>query len=284
MFVFRPVQQARYTLSAAIQQIAPGDHHAKTGRAYILLRPGINHSEAADVYRARQNSTGHVGHERHASRIGHEMKLHATDGFVGRVMQVFGLRRQAPLAGRRDRLEAVIGSACCNVHIAKALCLLDCLSRPGAGIKVIDPCAGLGHVERHHGELQARAPLGEQDAVRVGNAQQLPQVGFGFFRHRNKFLASVADLHDGHAGLLPVQELFPDSRKDGLRQHCRTGAEIIRPRHCMPPSTVSPVVVRLFFFVVNGFDPCEAHQAFVLINPNQPDTLGIPSHHRNIVD
>jgi len=82
-------------------------------------------------------------------------------------------------------------------------------------------------VHRDHAELEQRPALQEQDAVVVGNEEQLAEVGLGRVNDCLKGLRAVADLKDRNARARQGQQIAPGLFKNGQGQNSRSRREII---------------------------------------------------------
>ncbi len=188
------------------EEIVAHDDDREARRPHVLLRPGVDHSEARDVDRSRKDRRGEISDQRHA-RLGHPVELDPADGLVGRVVQVGRAGRQLPLRLRRYREVSAVGGIRGDVHRAVLLCLGHGLLRPGAGVHVVGRRLAHRQVEGHSRELRCRSALQEQHLVVRRDGEQLAQIGLGLLRDAEERLAAMADLHHGRTDAVPVEQL-----------------------------------------------------------------------------
>src|SRR5690606_24531836 len=91
----------------------------------VLLRAGIDETEARHVHRSRQDVRGHVGYQRHAAGLGNLVELQAVDGLVRGVVYVRGIAVEPPFAGRRQAGEAVVAGVHREIHLAETARVID---------------------------------------------------------------------------------------------------------------------------------------------------------------
>jgi len=113
-----------------------------------------------------------------------------------------------------------------HTGLAVLLGLLECLVAPRAGDDVIHGVVRGAEVERHGGELGGGAALEEQDGITRRDFQEGVEISLGFFDDGHEILATVAHLHDAHAGSLPEVELGLGAAKYVLGQGGVTGGEV----------------------------------------------------------
>ena len=105
-----------------------------------------------------------------------------------------------------------------------------------SGIDVIDRLRRARQVHRHQGKLRRGAALHEQYFVVCRNRHQLAQIRLGRGRELHESGAAVADLHDGHAAVPPIQQLIARLLQDlgrqnrGSRREIETRIEIFKCR------------------------------------------------------
>ncbi len=123
------------------QQIAANDDQCQPGGADVLLRAAIDAGVARHLHRTRQQVRGHIGHQRHAAAVGHEVKLHPVDGFVGADVQILRVGADAPggVVGNAAVALIVVGARA-QVHIAVFARFLLAFLRPASGHHIV----GLG--------------------------------------------------------------------------------------------------------------------------------------------
>ena len=224
----RIVQDRRQRRRAAREQVVAHDHHHQAGGADVLLRAGVDDPVLRDVDRAREDVRRHVGHDRHAGRVGQVVHLDAADRLVRRDVDVGSLRVPRIPVGQAQELRRFARAG--DAHRAGRLRFLRGLLAPGARDDVVGTAAG-GEVHRDLREMQRRAALQEQDLVVVGDGHQRAQVALGFLGERDEVLAAMADLHHGSACAAPLEHLVARLREHGFRQCRRTRAEVVAAGH-----------------------------------------------------
>ena len=135
------------------------------------------------------------------------MELDAVDGFVRRVVDVGGIGIELPRRARRDRAEFAFRAARGDAHLRQRFRLLRRLLAPMSSDDVIDVLVAAREIHRNLRKMLRRTALQEQHFVVGRDGHQGTQIAFGFLRHGNEILATMADFHDAGAGLSPFQHL-----------------------------------------------------------------------------
>ena len=97
-------------------------------------------------------------------------------------------------------------------------------------------------IHRHGGELSRGAALQKEDAVVLGNREQLAEQALGLLGRRHEGLAAVADLEHRHARALPVGQLLADLAQDLHGQRGRPRGEI---EYAHDPSQWQSIVIEV---------------------------------------
>ena len=82
-------------------------------------------------------------------------------------------------------------------------------------------------VQRDHGELLAGAALAEQDFIVIAEPHQLFDIRFSLLVYSIILLGTMADLEDGHAAVIEVQELSLCFFQDFQGQGSRTRVKVV---------------------------------------------------------
>ena len=101
--------------------------------------------------------------------------------------------------------------------------------RTGVGIRRRHPF--FQKVAGHAAELQAATAAHKEDAVIVRQIQQIFYILFGFFQHFFKCGAAMADLQDGHPGIVKIQQFRLYFFQNFQRQGRRARVKIEYPAH-----------------------------------------------------
>ena len=225
------IEHGRRALQGLADEILADDDDRQTRRADVLLRPGVDETEARDVDGPGEDGGGHVRHQGHLTRVRDIGKLHPLDSLVGGVVDIGRRLAQQQVGLRRHAGEFAFVPALRDGDRAITLGLLDGLLRPGTGLDIIRVLGTPQQVHRHHGELTGGTALEEQHLIVLGDGQQGAQIGLGLGGDGHVLLAAVAHLRHTHAGAMPVQHLLPGLVENALRQHGRAGAEVIGSCH-----------------------------------------------------
>ena len=101
------------------------------------------------------------------------------------------------------------------------------LARKAAREHVVADLAIHSEIQRHHIELHACAALDEQYLIVIAEPHELLDVGLGLIVHCVISLGAVADLRDGHARVVEIQQFCLGFLEYLQRQHGRAWIEII---------------------------------------------------------
>jgi hypothetical protein len=183
-------------------------------------RSGVDQSKLGDVEWTGQNIGRHIGNQGFVFR--ELLPLRAGDCFVGGNVQVGRTFGQVQFVNGgnagRDFFAAVSG----NIDVAEQFTFLDGFGSPCTGIGIVGRLAFAEQVHRDEGKLGGCPSGHEQHAVAFRNVEKFFDIGDGFVVHSGIFLAAVAHFHDGHAGVLVVDQFRLCLFEDLLRQRRRT--------------------------------------------------------------
>ena len=223
-------EDVRRLLIDTLGQIPADDDHRDAGRAEVFLRARVNQTELRDVDRAGENVGGHVRHQRGGGR-GEAFPLRAGDGLGGGEVHVGRAGRDVERVEFGQAGGDVLFRVSDHVNPANELGLLGGLGGPGARVDIVGDLAGAQQVHGHQGELRRRAAGHEKHGIIFGELQEFSNVFDSFVVDRFVFLATVAHLHEGHAGALKLHQLGLRLLQNFQRQYGRARAEIIYSRH-----------------------------------------------------
>ena len=225
------VEHGRGDVAGVTHEILTDDDHGQTGGRHVLLRTGIQHTEAADVDRLGQDAGRHVRDQRNIARLRQFMINRAVDGVVHADVEIVRIGGEGGRIQLRDVRERLVLGAGHLVCVTVTSGLFERLGRPLTGDDKIRFSAPVHQVERHHGELRGRTALQEQNFVVVRDVHDLAQQRLTFLDDRIVDLGTVRHLHDRLSAAFVIQHFVSGDFQHAFRQHGRTGGEVVYSSH-----------------------------------------------------
>ena len=121
-------------------------------------------------------------------------------------MEVCGVFGEGALFDGGDAGGDLFGAVGDDINVSDELGFFDGFGGPGAGVGIVSGLAVTEEVHGGEGELSGGAAGHEEDAVAFGDIEEFFDVGDGFVVYGGVFFSAVAHFHDGHAGVLVVDE------------------------------------------------------------------------------
>jgi len=191
---------------ALFQHGLPGNHQCHARRAQVLLDTGVNEAEPGEIQRPGKHIRGHIRDEGHTAGFRDVVVLSAVDGVVIADMQIGCVVAELDLLLGRDMAEVRFLAGSGHMAHAQNLGFLVGLAGKAAGKHIVADFAIGGEIQRNHVKLHAGAALDEQYLIIIAQSHELLDIGFGLIVYSIVGLGPMADLGDGHAGVLEIQE------------------------------------------------------------------------------